>query len=269
MQEKKVNRKVAERNRMLGTKAVIFILFIFSLMSASGCGKKAYVRLPPPERHVTAVSRTGYSIQAGAFSDLQNAVRLVMSLKEKGIDAYYFMHGSGLYKVRFGDFAGREKALKKAADLKDMGVISAFFIVSPNDYAASETKGFSEGRLRRELVRTAESFIGIPYRWGGSSMSGGFDCSGLTSAVYHLNGLSLPRTSREQYGRGAAIKRRELKKGDLVFFATGSGKKVSHVGIYTGKDSFIHAPGRNKDIRQDRISSAYFSKRYVGARRYI
>ena len=248
----------------------IFILFVFFVISTSGCGKKVYVRTLPPERHFKkAAVRTGYSVQAGAFSNLENAVKLTMSLKDRGIAAYYFRHSSGLYKVRFGDFPTRDEASKKALELREAGLLSEFYIVSPGDYAASQTKSFSESRLREELVKTAQSFIGIPYRWGGSSMDRGFDCSGLTMAVYDLNGFSLPRTSFEQYEGGTPVRKRNLKKGDLVFFATESGKKVSHVGIYAGKGTFIHAPGEDKDIRKDRISNTYFSKRYVGARSYI
>ncbi len=95
------------------------------------------------------------------------------------------------------------------------------------------------------------------------------DCSGLTMAVYQLNGLSLPRSSREQYKTGASVKKSRLLKGDLVFFATSRGRKISHVGIYVGHNKFIHAPGYNKYIRTESLSNTYFIKRYVGARTYL
>jgi cell wall-associated NlpC family hydrolase len=88
-------------------------------------------------------------------------------------------------------------------------------------------------------------------------------------AVYHLNGLNLPRSSNAQWQVGSPANRSQLSKGDLVFFATSGGGKVSHVGIYTGGDKFIHAAGVNKRIRVDSLSNKYFRRRYVGARTYL
>jgi len=118
-------------------------------------------------------------------------------------------------------------------------------------------------------VETAEGFIGLPYQWGGASAEEGFDCSGLTMAVYQLNGLSLPRSSQDQYTMGAPVERAGLAKGDLVFFATKGREKVSHVGVYVGDNRFIHAPGKGKSIRVDSLSDRYFTTRYVGARKYL
>ncbi|GAJ19868.1 unnamed protein product, partial [marine sediment metagenome] len=109
----------------------------------------------------------------------------------------------------------------------------------------------------------------FPYQWGGSSVDDGFDCSGLAMAVYQLNGLNLPRSSKEQYRAGIPIKQSQLKKGDLIFFATSRGKKVSHVGIYTGDNKFIHAPRKGKRIRTDSLSNRYFEARYAGAKTYL
>ena len=103
------------------------------------------------------------------------------------------------------------------------------------------------------------------YRIGGA----GFDCSGLTMVVYRINGLDLPRSSRQQWKVGLSINRRQLRKGDLVFFATRGGSKVSHVGIYTGGDKFLHAPGKGRQIQTASLSSKYYSARYVGAKSYL
>ncbi|MBW2182113.1 MAG: C40 family peptidase, partial [Deltaproteobacteria bacterium] len=100
------------------------------------------------------------------------------------------------------------------------------------------------------------------------SPSAGFDCSGLTMAVYQLNGLRLPRSSAEQYTYGNLISKKDLKKGDLVFFATSGGNKVSHVGVYVGNNKFIHAPSAGKSIHTESLSSRYYKKRYVGAKTY-
>jgi cell wall-associated NlpC family hydrolase len=86
--------------------------------------------------------------------------------------------------------------------------------------------------------------------------------------VYQLNGLDLPRTSREQFAAGNPVERTSLEKGDLLFFSRGGGK-VSHVGIYTGDGRFIHAAGRGQRIRTDILSKGRYGRMYVGARSYL
>ena len=211
----------------------------------------------------------GYSIQVGAFTNVDNAVRLTESLEKQGMSAYYFHHKSGLFKVRFGDYPTREAARIKAEALVQAGVFSEYYIVSPEDYALARVRQYGEATVRDDIVETAEGFIGLPYQWGGASAEEGFDCSGLTMAVYQLNGLSLPRSSQDQYTMGAPVERAGLAKGDLVFFATKGREKVSHVGVYAGDNRFIHAPGKGKSIRVDSLSDRYFTTRYVGARKYL
>jgi cell wall-associated NlpC family hydrolase len=211
----------------------------------------------------------GYSIQVGAFANLDNAVRLSEALDGQGLNAYYFVHQTGLYKVRFGDFPSKESARRQAEIIRAAGTIDEYYIVGPTDYAAVRSRKHGGSDLRDELVNTAERFIGVPYRWGGSSADAGFDCSGLTMTVYRLNGLNLPRSSREQYRVGTPISRSQLSQGDLVFFATSGGRRVSHVGIYAGGGRFIHAPKQGKRIRTESLSNSYFRSRYLGARTYL
>jgi cell wall-associated NlpC family hydrolase len=212
----------------------------------------------------------GYSIQVGAFANLDNAVRLSEILKSQGLNAYYFIHRSGLYKVRFGDFPSKKSARSKAEAVRAAGIINEYYLVKPTEYAAVKQRKYGgSSYLRNEIVGTAKRFIGVPYRWGGSSPKQGFDCSGLTMVVYQFNGLNLPRSSRQQYRVGTSVERSELSQGDLVFFATSGGRRVSHVGIYIGSDRFIHAPGRGKRIRTELLTKRYFRRRYVGARNYL
>ncbi|MEA4901199.1 MAG: C40 family peptidase [Desulfitobacterium sp.] len=114
-----------------------------------------------------------------------------------------------------------------------------------------------------KLVSNAMSLIGVPYVFGGTSRSG-FDCSGYTQYVFQGSGVSLPRTSYAQYGVGSAVSRDELQPGDLVFFSTYD-KGASHVGIYIGGGSFVHAS--NSGVRTTSLSDSYYASRYVGARR--
>jgi hypothetical protein len=251
----------------LGLTCLAFLAIILCV----SCGGEA--RVAPysgPAYPQKTIARLGYSIQVGAFANLNNAVRLSKALEQRGLDAYYFVHKTGLYKVRFGDFPTKEAAREKAEAVRAAGIIETYYIVSPDDYAVvKQRKRGGRSYLRNEIVGTAKRFLGVPYRWGGSSRREGFDCSGLTMVVYQLNGLNLPRSSREQYRVGTPIEKSQLSQGDLVFFATSGGRRVSHVGIYVGNGEFIHAPRRGKKIRTERLTKRYFKNRYVGARTYL
>ncbi|MGD8915664.1 MAG: NlpC/P60 family protein [Syntrophobacterales bacterium] len=258
----------SKRNRLSCSFVLLALAIILCCM---GCGSTAYVS--PESRPVAqkeTLAQLGYSVQVGAFANQDNAVRLSETLERYGLDAYYFVHETGLYKVRFGDFSTKEAASRKAEHARAAGIIDEYWIVNPADYAVRKQRKYGgDIDLRSEIVGTAKRFIGTPYRWGGTSPDEGFDCSGLTMVVYQLNGLKLPRSSRQQYRAGIPIGRNDLLRGDLVFFATSGGRRISHVGIYVGKGRFIHAPGRGKKIRTSLLKRRYYRTRYVGARTYL
>jgi len=244
---------------------------IASLLGAiviSSCSPRAYQTRRQP-LYKRELAKMGYTIQVGAFARVENAARLTNALKQRGLEATYFVARAGLYKVRFGNFSSKQMAKGKALSLKSSGIIEEYYIVSPNDYAVSKRGKYGVKYLREELASTAKSFIGVPYLWGGASWDTGFDCSGLTMTVYQLNGLTLPRLSQEQYNLGVPVEYSELQQGDLVFFATSNSHQVSHVGIYLDKGRFIHAPGMGKTIRVDSLSNEYYAKRFLGGRSYL
>lgn len=257
----------------------ILVLMVFG----ASCRKETRIEPPPkpaptkepapaPKKPIPSpkeLPQLGFAIQVGAFSVVGNAIRLTHSLNEHDLNAYYFVHESGLYKVRFGDFLTKESARRKGESLIAAGVIEEFYIVSPTDYSVAKRRSRGEAFLRDEIVSTAESFIGVPYSWGGTTPQRGFDCSGLTMAVYKLNGLKLPRSSKDQFTAGTPVEQSQLSRGDLVFFATSQGKKVTHVGIYRGDGQFIHAPGKDKKIRIDSLRNGYFKTNFLGARTYL
>jgi cell wall-associated NlpC family hydrolase len=125
------------------------------------------------------------------------------------------------------------------------------------------TSQVSRGGDSSVIVKNALSLQGVPYVFGGTTRSG-FDCSGFTKYVFEGSGISLPRTSYAQFDAGTAVKKDQLQPGDLVFFSTYA-KGASHVGIYIGGGSFVHAS--NSGVRTTSLSDSYYSARYLGARR--
>jgi cell wall-associated NlpC family hydrolase len=240
------------------------------MLAILGCGAPTIRQEQPLPQSVIAkkeLPRLGFTIQAGAFASAENAAALTRRLKENGLDATYFVAREGLYKVRFGNFGAKKEARDRAESLRQAGIIAEFYIVSPEQYAVARRDSRGDGYFREELVKTARSFLGVDYLWGGESAETGFDCSGLAMTVYQLNGLVLPRNSRQQFAAGNSVEISSVQKGDLIFFA--SRGKVSHVGIYVGGNMFIHAPGRGKKIRIDTLDKKYFRRALVGAKSYL
>ena len=247
-------------------ETILILLVVF----VPGCRREVRTVSPPSEITLKKMAHPlGYTVQVGAFAQLDNAVRLTMSLIEKNLFAFYFCSESGLYKVRFGDFSSKEQAFSLAEQFRTKGLIQEFFIVPPVYKSADIAPKTGLNRIRDEIVGLARRYIGIPYKWGGTSPDEGFDCSGLTRAVYQLSGLDLPRTSKDQFAMGTEVKLKNLKKGDLVFFSSPGGAKISHVGIYIGDNKFIHAPGKDQTIRTDSLLNSYFRRCFQGARSYF
>lgn len=117
------------------------------------------------------------------------------------------------------------------------------------------------------IVATALQLEGRPYRNGGADPAG-FDCSGLVQYVFAHHGVTLPRNVRDQFQAGLAVPRRALVPGDLVFFST-NGRGATHVGIVVRDDTFVHAPSERGVVRLEKLSAAYWVKRYVGAKRIL
>lgn len=118
-----------------------------------------------------------------------------------------------------------------------------------------------------DVLMRSLGLIGTPYRWGGNTPEGGFDCSGLVHFVFSdAAGLSLPRTSQQMADFPAPkVDRRQLAPGDLVFF--GQKRAVSHVGIYVGEGRFVHAPNEGGTVRIDALDGHYWRDTYLFARR--
>lgn len=115
--------------------------------------------------------------------------------------------------------------------------------------------------VQAQVVQTSFQYLGIPYVWGGESLSG-FDCSGLTKYVYAQHGVRLPHNAAMQFNLGVPVPRELLQPGDLIFWGPGA---PHHVAMYIGKGKYIEAPNFGEVVK---ISTLSFDDDYAGARRY-
>lgn len=121
----------------------------------------------------------------------------------------------------------------------------------------------------QSVLNLAYSKQGLPYVWGAEGPNS-FDCSGFTKYVFKNSvGVSIPRTSKEQANFGQTVSKSNLQPGDMVFFTTDGSGQVSHVGIYVGGGSMIHAPSSGKNIKVTSIESSYYTQRFVTAKRVL
>lgn len=122
---------------------------------------------------------------------------------------------------------------------------------------------------RQKIVAQTMNYLSVPYLWGGQSSKSGLDCSGFVQLVFNKVGLNLPRVSRDQFKATRFLKPKQVLPGDLIFFAMKSPgtAKVDHVGIYVGKNYFVHA-SYSKGIHIDEFRNPYYKERVVGIRSY-
>ncbi len=126
----------------------------------------------------------------------------------------------------------------------------------------TQTESLSQGM---SIVSEASKYMGIPYRWGGTSPLTGFDCSGFVQFIFrHTLNIKLPRMPVDMSRLGSRVSREELAPGDLVFFNTRGGK-FTHVGIYVNDAQFIHAPMPGTRVTMSRMDSTYYRHRFTYA----
>jgi cell wall-associated NlpC family hydrolase len=113
-------------------------------------------------------------------------------------------------------------------------------------------------------ARIAVKAVGVPYRWGGSSPSSGFDCSGLVSWAYARLGVALPHSSYALYDKGRPVRVARLRAGDVLFFSG-----LGHVGLYVGRGRMVHAPHSGRLVEVVRLGRSGYGSRLVGARRIV
>lgn len=236
-------------------------------------------------------AETLFYLSAGTFAP-EEAERLHQHLSERGYPVY--IEYGDQYEVRLGSFDAREKAEEAAEKLKNEEKIIAqlqeeedldqYQTVEPTesdrDVSQETFQSHNDPRVQKMLSLALDLF-GHPYKYGGTSIGKGIDCSFFTQTIFKGLGVALPRTSGEQFHMGKEVEKAALKAGDLLFFQKTyyskkrRGKKVksvtriNHVGIYIGNGEFIHATTNTKRVTISRLDEAYFTKRFAGARRVL
>jgi len=133
--------------------------------------------------------------------------------------------------------------------------------VGPEQDEAQTPTHRRRGTAPALAIDKALTYVGVPYRWGGSTPAG-FDCSGFVRYVYARSGIALPRTVAEQYRVGTPVHRGSLRPGDLVFF-----DRLRHNGIYIGHGEFVHASSGAGRVSVSRLDEDWFRHRWSGGRR--
>lgn len=152
---------------------------------------------------------------------------------------------------------------EKAEESGDGEAVPGFFRregENGESVASTPLGKWSNPEERSLLVRVVKTFLGVPYKLGGSTLKG-IDCSALVKRIYEVFNIQLPRTTREQFSIGKKIEKNQLEEGDLVFFRE-SGNR-SHVGIYVGDNQFVHASSYSREVKIDYLDTPYYSKRFL------
>ncbi|OGS19192.1 MAG: hypothetical protein A2219_06555 [Elusimicrobia bacterium RIFOXYA2_FULL_50_26] len=229
-----------------------------------------------------------YSLSLGTFAEKEAEV-LHRQLIERGYPVYV-LYGDNC-EVRLGCFdtlpAAGESAEKLKNDEKIVAKIveeedadQAQFSWDDEDpgHGVDESAITEYGDTRaQKIVSLGIELFGHPYKYGGTKIGKGIDCSYFVQSIFKKLGIFLPRTSGEQFKVGQEVKAPALQVGDLVFFKKTYYNKrrkkgvtrINHVGIYIGNGEFIHATRNVMRVTISRLDEAYFVKRFAGARRVL
>ncbi|NOU94303.1 cell wall-associated hydrolase [Paenibacillus sp. LMG 31456] len=144
---------------------------------------------------------------------------------------------------------------------------SGSMLVAPQSAHAATVSGTS---VANKVIATGKHFLGVRYQFGASSgKTNAFDCSSFTQYVFKQNGISLPRSSRQQAKVGTAVSKSKLQPGDLVFSDTNHDGVINHVGIYMGNGKVLHTYKVGVGVTISNFSGSAWDRTFVTARRVI
>lgn len=223
-----------------------------------------------PDGAVASV--TNYSYGAGASVPLFAGLRLGAEYRQRRA-----LGGESSAAIPYGMGTGRELRIKLTLGGGNGGGGSRRSVPSRRGggvvlAGGTRTSGSASASARR-VLSTGEDYLGAPYLYGGEDPRTGIDCSAFTQLVFRRNGVSLPRTSRQQavVGREVLMDFGVIRPGDLLFFAS-NGSRVDHVAIYAGDNRILHATSSGGEVRYDDLASRrgeWFVNHLVGVRRVL
>lgn len=186
----------------------------------------------------------------------------------------------GVQNPQMKSFANRDKSLKLDELFMESGAenesvfeessVKSFIpsLFNDTNEIASLPHPKTQSKKLNDLLGCAYDYLGSKYAFGAQGLAEAkTDCSLYTQNVFKRVGIELPRSSAEQSRLGAFVSKENLQVGDLLFFRTYK-REPSHVGIYLGDNKMIHASFRGRKVMIDDISKAYYSKRYLFAKRH-
>jgi cell wall-associated NlpC family hydrolase len=168
---------------------------------------------------------------------------------------------SKLSKNQLVTVSSQSKGWAKVSAKGKAGYVSSKYIAPKTTAKAPVSK---PANYKSTAISVAKSNLGVKYKWAGNNPNG-FDCSGLVTYSFAKAGVNLPRTAAEMYSK-AGTKVTSYQPGDLLFYATSGGKKVTHVAIYIGNGQMIHS-ATSKGVSIVNLNNSYWKPRFIGAKR--
>ena len=148
-------------------------------------------------------------------------------------------------------------------------LISVAAPVYAEQKTVDSTTNAKSGDVIGNMLLQSMDLIGIPYKWGGNTPDSGLDCSGFVRYIFKKSlGITLPRTAAEMSKLGKKVPINQLEPGDLLFFNTFGGRRISHMGMYLGNNQFIQSPRTGKTIEVTELSG-YYREKLIGAKRIV
>ena len=228
------------------------------------------------------ITGTGVNLRSGAGTN-----HAVVTTGTKGNTAYILGLENGWYRVIFGqkicyirsDFMSltqypyENQASPNSPQFyrggKSTGTEpSAEALYGSSNNSSSSSGSTASGLTGQQVIDFAKKFLGIPYKWGGTTPAG-FDCSGFVYYVYNSLGYKMPRMIADMNRQGVYVAKSQLQAGDVVIFQNTYASGLSHVGLYVGDGKFIHSPNSRSVVSYADLYSTYYTNHYYGARRVV
>ena len=265
-----------ERSRLMGTalSGMIFVGSVIGYIAVGFAGDKTTVIQPPEmQRDIRIETAQVYNQESQEYTNEQiaeepaDAVPVVQKPQQAQSEQPVMQETQEAKEApKTSDAPDTLEAQDASAALDMLDLRIATRAEQIEKDAETERISRGNGSDTSKIADLALSFVGTQYVSGGMSRDG-FDCSGFVKYIYEGSGITIARTSYQQFESGVLVDKDELQLGDLVFFTTyASG--ASHVGIYIGGGNFVHASNPKDYVKITRMNDSYYAPRYLGARRY-